>query len=100
MCIVFEILVLQLYLYCNCIYCVQYVLYCFCNFVCCVLFQCGVLFFVLCLIVVPLPPGTNPFAVKINNNNNNNNKINPNPFSESRVLHSRIRTDGDAERQI
>jgi hypothetical protein len=28
---------------------------------------------VLCLIVVPLPPGTNPFAVKINNSNNNNN---------------------------
>jgi hypothetical protein len=26
---------------------------------------------VLCLIVVPLPPGENPFAVKINNNNNN-----------------------------
>jgi hypothetical protein len=24
---------------------------------------------VLCLIVVPLPPGRNPFAVKINNNN-------------------------------
>jgi hypothetical protein len=28
---------------------------------------------VLCLIVVPLPPGKNPFAVQINNNNNNNN---------------------------
>jgi hypothetical protein len=28
---------------------------------------------VLCLIVVPLPPGKNPFAVKIYNNNNNNN---------------------------
>jgi hypothetical protein len=28
-----------------------------------------VLFCVLCLIVVPLLPGTNPFAVKINNNN-------------------------------
>jgi hypothetical protein len=25
---------------------------------------------VLCLIVLPLPPGENPFAVKINNNNN------------------------------
>jgi hypothetical protein len=24
---------------------------------------------VLCLIVVPLPPGENPFAAKINNNN-------------------------------
>jgi hypothetical protein len=32
------------------------------------LFECGVLFCVLCLIVVPLPPGKNPFAVKINNN--------------------------------
>jgi hypothetical protein len=28
--------------------------------------------FVCCLIVVPLPPGENPFAV--NNNNNNNHK--------------------------
>jgi hypothetical protein len=27
---------------------------------------------VLCLVVAPLPPGENPFAVKINNNNNNN----------------------------
>jgi hypothetical protein len=32
----------------------------------------------LCLIVVPLPPGENPFAVKINNNNNNNNNNNDN----------------------
>jgi hypothetical protein len=33
--------------------------------------------FVCCLIVVPLPPGENPFAVNNNNNNNNNNnKIN------------------------
>jgi hypothetical protein len=31
---------------------------------------------VLCLIVVPLPTGENPFAVKINNNNNNNNNNN------------------------
>jgi hypothetical protein len=30
--------------------------------------------FVCCLIVVPLPPGENPFAVNNNNNNNNNNK--------------------------
>jgi hypothetical protein len=29
--------------------------------------------FVLCLIVVPLPQGKNPFAVQLNNNNNNNN---------------------------
>jgi hypothetical protein len=29
----------------------------------------------LCLIVVPLPLGKYPFAVKINNNNNNNNKL-------------------------
>jgi hypothetical protein len=26
----------------------------------------------LCLIVAPLPPGINPFAVNNNNNNNNN----------------------------
>jgi hypothetical protein len=44
--------------------------------VCCVLFDRGILFCVmcdicvLCLIVVPLPPGRNPFTVKINNNNN------------------------------
>jgi hypothetical protein len=31
--------------------------------------------FVCCLIVVPLPPGENPFAVNNNNNNNNNNKL-------------------------
>jgi hypothetical protein len=29
--------------------------------------------FVCCLIVVPLPPGKNPFVVQFNNNNNNNN---------------------------
>jgi hypothetical protein len=40
----------------------------------CVLFECGVLFCVmcvicvLCLIVLPLPPGKNPFPLKINNN--------------------------------
>jgi hypothetical protein len=28
---------------------------------------------VLCLTAVPLPPGENPFALKINNNNNTNN---------------------------
>jgi hypothetical protein len=72
MCIIFV-------LYCNCIcividvLCVVCVLYCFCSFVYCVLFERGVLLCVLCIIVVPLPPGTNPFAVKINNNNNNNN---------------------------
>jgi hypothetical protein len=30
---------------------------------------------VLCLIVVPLPPGKTPFGDKLNNNNNNNNII-------------------------
>jgi hypothetical protein len=30
---------------------------------------------VLCLIVVPLPPGRNPFVVKINNNNDNNKNL-------------------------
>jgi hypothetical protein len=39
-----------------------------CRFVCCLL--------VLCLIVVPLPPGETPFAVKVNNNSNNNNNNN------------------------
>jgi hypothetical protein len=33
--------------------------------VCCVLFECGVLFCVLCLIVVSLPPCKTPFAVII-----------------------------------
>jgi hypothetical protein len=27
----------------------------------------------MCLIVVPLPPGKNPFEVQLSNNNNNNN---------------------------
>jgi hypothetical protein len=35
-------------------------------------------FCVLCLIVVPLPPGKNPFAVQLNNNNSNNNYNNNN----------------------
>jgi hypothetical protein len=39
---------------------------------CCVSFDRGVILWdvicVLCLIVVPLPPGKNPFSVKINNN--------------------------------
>jgi hypothetical protein len=39
----------------------------FCTSVCCVLFDRGVIFcvmcvFLLCLIVVPLPPGESPFA--------------------------------------
>jgi hypothetical protein len=43
--------------------------------VCCVLFDrgvilCDVCICLLCLIVLPLPPGKNPFAVKINNNYN------------------------------
>jgi hypothetical protein len=42
------------------------VLYCLCSFVCCVLSERGVLFRVLCLIVVPLPLNKTPFAVKIN----------------------------------
>jgi hypothetical protein len=39
--------------------------------VCYVLFECFMLFCVLCVTVVPLPPGVNTFAVKISNNNNN-----------------------------
>jgi hypothetical protein len=46
-----------------------------CVVLCAVFRLSVVLFCVMCLIVVPLPPGQNPFAVKINNNNNNNNKI-------------------------
>jgi hypothetical protein len=42
---------------------------------------------VLCLIVVPLPPGENPFAVKINNNNNNNKKIESLRFSRSLYIY-------------
>jgi hypothetical protein len=43
------------------------------SFIVCVLFERGVLFCVMCvicvlrLIVVPLPPGKAPFAIKINN---------------------------------
>jgi type IV secretory pathway component VirB8 len=43
-----------------------------CVILCTVFRLIVVLFCVLCHIVVPLPPGINPFAVKINNNNNNN----------------------------
>jgi hypothetical protein len=38
--------------------------------VCCVLIERGVLFCVLYLIVVPLSPRGNSFAVQLNNNNN------------------------------
>jgi hypothetical protein len=31
--------------------------------------------FVLCLIVVPLPPGKTPFAIQLNNNDDDDNKI-------------------------
>jgi hypothetical protein len=40
------------------------VLYCFCNFVGVVLFEIGVLFYVLCVIVVPLPPGVTHLQLK------------------------------------
>jgi hypothetical protein len=46
---------------CSCIE----LLVCSGSFIVCVV-SCGVLFCVKCLIVVPLPPGENPFAVKIN----------------------------------
>jgi hypothetical protein len=68
---------------CNCICCssnyiciafiVCSVSFIVCIFLCVVLFECGVLFCVMCvicvlwLIVVPLPPGKDTFAVKINN---------------------------------
>jgi hypothetical protein len=35
------------------------------------------------VVVVPLPPGKNPFPVKINNNNNNNNN---NKVGEKRMI--------------
>jgi hypothetical protein len=59
---------------CSCDYldsfCVVW-LYCVCNFVCCVSFDCGVILCDVCYLFVvsyckPLPPGKNPFAVKIN----------------------------------
>jgi hypothetical protein len=43
-------------------------------FVRCVLFECGVLFCVMCVTAVPLPPGKKPIAAKINNKKN---QINP-----------------------
>jgi hypothetical protein len=76
-CAYFLLILINLY---NCIFhCIHYVycaLYCLYSSVCCVLFECGVLFCVmcvisvLCLIVIPLPPNKTPFSVKINNNNN------------------------------
>jgi hypothetical protein len=48
-----------------------------CVVLCAVLYERGVLFCVmsvvcvLCLSIVSLPPGKDPFAVKINNNNKN-----------------------------
>jgi hypothetical protein len=56
--------------YCYCMVCLIFVLIVFCivfivcSFVCCAMFEHGVL----CLIVVPLPPGKTPFADKVNNN--------------------------------
>jgi hypothetical protein len=41
----------------------------FCLRMVCYFVRC-VYFCLLCLIVVPLPPGRNPFAVQLNNNNN------------------------------
>jgi hypothetical protein len=41
---------------------------------------------VLCFIVVPLPPGKNPFIVKINNSNKQNNNNNNNNIPEDRTL--------------
>jgi hypothetical protein len=57
----------------DCIHSVLRVLYSVCSFVCCVSFYRGVILCdvccLLCLIVLPLPPGKNQFAVKTNNNN-------------------------------
>jgi hypothetical protein len=49
---------------CNCICIVSIVCsvsFIFCAVLCAV-FECGVLFCVLCLIIVPLPPGKNPIS--------------------------------------
>jgi hypothetical protein len=46
-----------------------------CVALCVVLFERGLLFCVLCLIVAPLAPCKNQFAVKLNCNNNNNNNF-------------------------
>ena len=54
---------------------VVHVLYCVCNFVCCVLFERVYVCFFFWYIVVPLPPGTNPFAANNTNNNNNNTEV-------------------------
>jgi hypothetical protein len=66
-------------------------LLCVCSFVCCVSFdRCVILFEVCCLrvvsyCIVPLPPGENPFEVKMNNNNNNNNiNIEPSDSTKGR----------------
>jgi hypothetical protein len=39
---------------------------------------------VCCVSVITLPPGKNPFSVKVNNNNNNNNKNNNNLIGHCR----------------
>jgi hypothetical protein len=59
--IVFVVVVIVFALYSSCIVCPS-----LCSFVRCVLFEGDVFFCVLCLIVVPLPPGKNPFAVEGN----------------------------------
>jgi hypothetical protein len=65
------------FVYCSCNCCIFILCRVFivCVFLCTVFRLIVVLFCVmyvvcvLCLTVVPLPPGENPFAVKINNNN-------------------------------
>jgi hypothetical protein len=55
--------ILDQFLPCSLVVCLICFVWSLCYFVWSVLFVCCVL----CLIVVPLPPGENPFAVKINN---------------------------------
>jgi hypothetical protein len=74
------LLLILLYINCSCDYCIF--ILCRVFIVCvvlCAVFRLIVVLScvmcvicVLCLIVAPLPPGENKFAVKINNNNNNN----------------------------
>jgi hypothetical protein len=70
---------LSRYFYCNCNCIVMVFIVCSMwpllvdSFVCYALFERGGLFYVLCLIELPLPPDENPFTVKINTTTTNNN---------------------------
>jgi hypothetical protein len=74
--------------------CVVFCLRVVCYFVWCVI--C-----VLCLIVVALPPGKNPFTAKVNNSNNNNTTTNNNKIVTVRVCYMTFVHDlGEARRVL